>query len=123
MLKNKNTTDNPQNTSANTAGTSQIVAGTVIEGKLKIPGDLRLEGEIIGDVNSEAKVVMGKTGIIDGNVKARNLDIRGKFTGELNISETLQIRSDADIQGNINTKNLVVENGAKLSGNCNVGGK
>ena len=121
MLKNKNITNSAPPTGK--VGTSQIVAGTVIEGTLKIPGDLRLEGEIVGDVNSEAKVVMGKTGIIDGNVKARNLDIRGKFTGELNISETLQIRSDADIQGTINTKNLVVENGAKLSGNCNVGGK
>ena len=86
-----------------------------------MPGDLRLDGTILGNINSDAKVMMGEQGKIKGNVTTRSSGIKGEFEGELKVSEKLHIHSSARIEGTIHTKTLIVENGAQIIGNCNVG--
>ena len=106
---------------SNGAGISVIAVGTVIEGEVTMPGDLRLDGTILGNINSDAKVMMGEQGKIKGNVTTRSSGIKGEFEGELKVREKLHIHSSARIEGTIHTKTLIVENGAQIIGNCNVG--
>jgi len=42
------------------SGMSVIAEGTIIEGDVQMPGDLRLDGVIIGNVTSEAKVIVSE---------------------------------------------------------------
>jgi len=110
-----------QDNSSDRSGISVIAVGTIIEGDVKMPGDLRLDGTILGNVTSEAKVMMGKQGKIKGNVTTHSSGIKGEFEGELKVSEKLHIHNSARIEGTIHTKTLIVENGAQIIGNCNVG--
>jgi len=119
MLRTKNIIKN-DNTSASTS-ISVIAAGTVIEGSVSVPSDLRIDGTILGNITSDAKVMMGEQGKIKGNVTTRSSGIKGEFEGELKVSEKLHIHSSARIEGTIHTKTLIVENGAQIIGNCNVG--
>jgi len=119
MLRTKNIIK--QSDTSNGTGISVIAAGTVIEGEVTMPGDLRLDGTILGNINSNAKVMMGEHGKIKGNVTTRSSGIKGEFEGELKVSEKLHIHSSARIEGTIHTKTLIVENGAQIIGNCNVG--
>ena len=60
--KEHNTTkDNELNGSINLIG-----QGTMITGDLSCKGDIRIDGEIIGNVISKAKVVIGTTGKVIG---------------------------------------------------------
>jgi len=119
MLRTKNI--GKQNDTSGNTSISVIAAGTVIEGEVTMPGDLRLDGTILGNINSDAKVMMGEQGKIKGNVTTRSSGIKGEFEGELKVSEKLHIHSSARIEGTIHTKTLIVENGAQIIGNCNVG--
>ena len=119
MLKNKNTSKTDE--LSGKAGISVIASGTLIEGEVTMPGDLRLDGTILGNITSDAKVMMGENGKIKGNVTTRSSGIKGEFEGELKVSEKLHIHSSARIEGTIHTKTLIVENGAQIIGNCNVG--
>lgn len=101
--------------------TSCIIAqGTVIEGKFKTTEDLRLDGTILGEVESH-KIVMGETGNIEGTVKCVESAIKGKIKGELSVNGLLHLLSTAFIKGKIKAKKMIVDEGASYNGECLIG--
>lgn len=98
-----------------------IGAGTVIDGEMKSNGDLRIDGSIFGTITSKAKVVIGSTGIVEGDITAQNADISGTVKGKVIISEMLFLKASAKVVGDIVTSKLVVEAGAVFTGSCNMG--
>jgi cytoskeletal protein CcmA (bactofilin family) len=106
---------------SSSAALNMIAAGTVIEGEIKSSGDLRIDGTVKGSVLSKAKVVVGVTGLIEGDVFAQNADISGAVRGKTTVSETTFLKNSAKVHGDIITSKLVVEVGASFTGNCNMG--
>ncbi len=98
-----------------------ISSNTIIEGNIKCDGDIRLDGKIIGNILSDNKVVIGNNGKMLGKMECNNADILGYFNGNIKVSENLFLKDTANIKGNIYAKKLIVESGAILSGNCNIG--
>jgi len=104
-----------------TASINLIGAGTGIEGEVNSNGDIRVDGSITGGVHSKAKVVIGNTGLVEGNVTCQNADVSGTVKGNLTVTETLFLKSTAKINGDIYTAKLIVEVGASFTGSCNMG--
>jgi cytoskeletal protein CcmA (bactofilin family) len=98
-----------------------IGIGTEINGSLNTKGDIRIDGKIIGDVSSKAKVVIGISGEVLGNILAENAEISGLIKGELNIKEALFLTATAKVTGNIAANKLVIEQGAQITGYCQTG--
>ena len=65
MFTNKN--EAMKNTET-TAAINMIGAGTVITGDIQSKGDIRVDGTLKGSVNTSGKVVLGKDGVIEGDV-------------------------------------------------------
>jgi len=108
-------------TDGSTSSINLIGAGTVVEGDIKSNGDIRIDGSVIGNIVSKAKVVVGATGSIDGNVTSQNADVSGSIRGKVTVNELMFLKSSANIQGDIITGKLVVEVGATFTGTCNMG--
>jgi cytoskeletal protein CcmA (bactofilin family) len=107
---------------AEQSGSINIIGqGTTIEGQINANGDLRIDGIILGSVTSKAKVVIGSTGQVQGDVICQNADISGSVKGKTTVNELLFLKSTARINGDIITGKLVVEVGASFSGNCHMG--
>jgi cytoskeletal protein CcmA (bactofilin family) len=120
QLKNKGVISRPVDTNGN--GSINIIgAGTTIDGEIRSNGDLRIDGTIRGSVSSKAKVVIGGTGIVEGDVVCQNADISGTVKGKTTVSEMLFLKSNARINGDIQTGKLIVEVGASFTGNCSMG--
>lgn len=118
-LKNKNSGDKPTETPS---GSINIIgAGTSIEGEIKSSGDIRIDGHIMGSVITKAKVVVGSTGVVEGDIVGQNADISGTVKGKTVVSEMLFLKSTARMNGDIQTGKLVVEVGASFTGSCNMG--
>lgn len=115
--KNKTTS----NEAVQQAGINIIGLGTTIEGNVDAQGDIRIDGKIIGNVVSRGKVVLGTTGIVEGNIIAKNAEIAGETVGKINIEELLTLKSTANINGDIITSKLMVETGANFTGTCQMG--
>ena len=114
-------TPRPPEEHNNSSTVNIIGTGTVIEGEIKSNGDLRIDGTVIGSVRSKAKVVVGPTGLIEGDVFAQNADISGTVKGKSTVNETTFLKNSAKVNGDIVTSKLVVEVGASFTGNCNMG--
>jgi cytoskeletal protein CcmA (bactofilin family) len=120
QLKNKASVTRPGDNQGN-AAINIIGAGTVINGEIKSNGDIRIDGTILGSVVSKARVVVGATGIVEGDIHGQNADISGAVKGKTTVSEMLFLKSSARISGDIQTGKLVVEVGASFTGNCSMG--
>jgi cytoskeletal protein CcmA (bactofilin family) len=107
--------------SENTSSINLIGAGTVVEGDIKSNGDIRIDGTVYGAIITKAKVVIGSTGVIEGNVTSQNADVSGTVKGKTSVSELLFLKSSANVIGDIVTGKLVVEVGATFTGSCNMG--
>ncbi len=117
---------NKQNPTQNTPGTfisNRINQGTTVEGTINSDGDIRVEGVIRGTLRTAAKVAVGTTGLIEGDVHCKSADIEGRITGDIEVSEVLTLKSTAIVEGNIYTAKIVIENGAHFDGICNMGTK
>nr|NQU93664.1 polymer-forming cytoskeletal protein [Bacteroidota bacterium] len=95
--------------------------GTSIKGNITSNGDFRIDGTLNGSINSKGKVVIGASGIVDGEIICQNADISGKITAKVVVHELLTLKSSANLSGDIFTKKLAIEPGAKFSGTCNMG--
>lgn len=115
-----NTTEKPQE--AQPVSNNTIGAGTVLEGNLTTTGNLRVDGKIIGDVRTEAKMVQGDSSMIEGNIKAHSADLGGKIKGKVVVEDVLVLEPNSVIMGDIITNRLIVESGAKFTGKCKIGG-
>lgn len=98
-----------------------IGAGTVIEGDIRSNGDIRIDGTVYGHVISKAKVVIGATGVVEGDVNSQNSDVSGTIKGKTVVSELLFLKATSKVIGDIVTGKLVVEVGATFTGSCNMG--
>lgn len=101
--------------------TNVIGKGTTLEGNIETYGNIRIEGRINGNIKSKAKIVLGHSSHVDGNVNAQNADIEGGVKGKIEISEVLVLKATAVVHGDISTGKLVVEPGAVFNGTCKMG--
>ena len=113
-------TDN-KNSKSNLNSFSQqntIAQGTTFNGDLISEGDFRIDGAISGSLTTSGKVVIGKTGTVDGLLVCKNADVEGKFKGTLTVSDTLSLRASAEVEGEVQIGKLAVEPGATFNANC-----
>ena len=101
--------------------TCVISAGTVIDGKFKATENVRLDGTMKGEMKCDKRLVMGEKGKVEGNIQTRDAVVMGTVEGELTASGTLTLKGTALIRGIITAKSLIVEEGARYFGECNVG--
>lgn len=120
MFKKKGNTMARNNEAENPA-INIIRKGTEIKGDVKCAGDIRIDGVLNGTLHSEGKVVVGQSGIIEGEVTCKNADISGNIKANIIVRELLQLKATANIAGDINTNKLSIEPGANFTGTCNMG--
>ncbi len=98
--------------------TNRIVEGTIIKGNILSQADFRLDGDLVGNFQSNGKIVIGPAGSVKGDILCKNADIEGKFDGKIQVVEILNIKSKASIHGEVICGKLSVEPGAEFSATC-----
>jgi len=102
-------------------GTTLIGAGTTLKGDISSNNDLRIDGMIVGNITSNAKVVIGATGVVEGDINGTQADIVGKVSGNVRVKELLQLRGECTVTGNLYAGKLQVEPSAIFNGQCHMG--
>jgi cytoskeletal protein CcmA (bactofilin family) len=98
-----------------------IAKNALLEGNLETIGNLRIEGRLVGNINCKAKVAMGDSSLVEGNIVSQNAEIAGRVKGLLEISGLLILKPTAIIDGDIVAGKIMLETGAVFNGNCKMG--
>lgn len=121
--KKENASNGSLSSGPSSNSTNSIVAGTNIKGSIQANSDIRIDGEIEGDIHCSGKVIIGPQGVVKGEVNCQNAVIEGTFEGVLKVKEVLNVKENAKISGDINTDQLLVQAGAVFNVSCNMGGQ
>ncbi len=95
---------------------NSLVAGTVIKGNLRSKTDIRIDGTLEGNLESAAKVIIGSTALITGDISCQSIVIQGKVDGNILAQAYLHIQETGKVTGNITTHKLIIEDGALFNG-------
>lgn len=98
-----------------------ISSGTTLNGDVKSENDLRIDGIIHGNIYCTAKIIVGPTGFVEGNIEGANADITGKVDGNVSVKELLQLKAGGNINGNIIAAKLQIDPAAVFNGKCQMG--
>jgi len=98
-----------------------IAKGTKITGDLLSDGDIRLDGELSGNLESKGRLVIGASGKLDGEIRCKSCEIAGTHKGKLFINELLSLKASSHVSGDIVTGKLSIEPGAYFVGTCMMG--
>ena len=98
-----------------------IAIGTRITGDILSDGDIRIDGELTGNIDTKGRLVIGASGKVIGDIKCKSCEIAGKQKGKVFINEQLSLKASSTITGDIVTGKLSIEPGAYFAGTCTMG--
>jgi len=124
MFNGKSKSEFSLESNGKSISTRLIGAGTSLKGDITSDADLRIDGTLVGNIVSSAKVVIGANGVVEGDIQGQQADIMGKVTGTIKVKELLQLKGSSEVNGNIYAGKLQIEPTAIFNGACHmVGGK
>ena len=89
----------------------------VIKGEVSGSESLYVDGKIEGTVTfKDHRVTVGRNGVVQANISAREVVIMGKVTGNVECSDRVDIRSEGTLNGDVVSARISVEDGAMLRG-------
>jgi cytoskeletal protein CcmA (bactofilin family) len=100
---------------------NRIVEGTKLMGEMIADSNIRIDGEVIGNVTCAGKVVVGENGKITGNLTCNEADVEGLIEGDVQTDTLLCLREKSKVVGNIQTAKIEINQGAVFLGNCSMG--
>jgi cytoskeletal protein CcmA (bactofilin family) len=93
--------------------------GTLWRGEIHAgQNSLRIEGNVLGTIQSEGEVTIAPTGEVQGTIEAKHLIVTGRVLGVFKIQECLEIHGTGYVEGEVEVGSLVVDEGGTLQGNC-----
>ncbi|TZF86230.1 polymer-forming cytoskeletal protein (plasmid) [Pedobacter sp. BS3] len=99
--------------------TSLISEGCVLDGQLKAPGFIRIDGTVHGNVTVEQGLILGEKASVNGDVVTKDMIVYGTVNGNIS-AQILEIKQTGKVNGDISTRQLQVELGAVYNGKLNM---
>jgi len=93
---------------------SVIDAWLAISGNLSSEGEVQVDGQIVGDIRC-THLTVGKDAVINGNVTAEEVVVRGKVAGTIRANRVI-LQDSARVESEIYHKLLAIEEGAIFEG-------
>src|SRR5690606_23189744 len=100
---------------------SIIAPGTKVNGDIETDGTLRVEGLVEGQIRAAKAVVVGKDGVVQGDINTQDAVIGGRVTGTVIAESRLELQARCVIEGEIRARRVKLEEGGKVNGQVAMG--
>ncbi len=100
---------------------SIIGVGMKVVGNCETEGTLRIEGELEGTVRAGKAVVVGKDGVVRGDIYTQDAIIGGKVTGSVLAESRLELQATCVIDGEIQARRIKLDEGGRVNGEIRTG--
>jgi cytoskeletal protein CcmA (bactofilin family) len=91
---------------------------TSFEGNLTSKQNLCVYGNVRGTIECQGRVMIGESGNVEADILANDVLISGKVVGNVMARGKLEMTPTGVIQGDVKTSRLIMEDGSKLDGHC-----
>ena len=95
-----------------------ISQDTKVDGVIHASGTIRIDGIVVGGIDKAEGVIIGETGIVNGNISSVGVSLAGKAQGNIFASDRLELLPGSILNGDIKTTHLSISEGAHFNGGC-----
>ena len=100
---------------------SIIGPGMRVVGDCETEGTLRVEGTVEGTVRAGKAVVVGKDGVVLGDITTQDAVIGGRVTGTVVAESRLELQATCLIDGEIRARRIKLDEGGTVNGKVLMG--
>lgn len=100
---------------------SIIGPGMKVTGDCETDGTIRVDGELHGSVRAGKAVVVGKDGVVEGEIHTQDAVISGRVDGSLHAESRLELQATSRVEGEVFAPRMQLEEGAVLNGTVHMG--
>lgn len=93
---------------------------TQIKGTVSGGGNIRVDGNVEGEISVTGDLIIGEQGIVTANIKAKNVLISGMVRGNIDVMGKLEILGTGKLCGDVKASVLSIAEGAVFKGNSNM---
>lgn len=108
--------DRDNNSASPESVISIIGPGMTIVGDCETDGTVRIEGTVEGSIKAGKAIVIGKQGLVRGDIVTQDAVISGRVEGTLVAASRLELQATCHIEGEVHTRRMQLEEGAVLNG-------
>lgn len=102
-------------------GSKNVLSSDVeIKGNIKFSGELAFDGKLDGEIQTDGVLTLGDSAVVNGNINAQSVIVRGKVTGNITAKEKIEIKAKTELFGDIRATKLSVEEGVTFVGKTEV---
>ena len=93
---------------------TKISSATIITSCMKVTGNLdgsdtiHIDGNVVGNITVSNTLVIGKSGVVEGNVQAKNVIINGELKGTIKC-ENLEVMQTGTVCKSIEANHLILD--------------
>jgi cytoskeletal protein CcmA (bactofilin family) len=98
-----------------------LAKNVVFRGTITLEGNVRIDGQIEGEIHSTGTLTIGEHAVITANITAETLITSGKINGAIIASEKIKLLKPGILIGDIRTPAISIEAGAIFHGQSDMG--
>ena len=80
-------------------------------------------GKIDGEIQTDGTLRLGDRAVINGNINAQTVVVRGKINGNIVASDKIEIKANTELYGDIRASKLAMEEGVTFVGKMEINPK
>lgn len=108
--------DNQAGQQARDGVISIIGPGMRVVGDCITEGTLRIEGVVEGTVRAGKAVVIGKDGVVNGDITTQDAVIGGRVVGTIVADSRLELQATCLIEGEVQARRIKLDEGGRVDG-------
>ena len=111
----------PRNATMNSQDQATIGKSLVIKGEVTGSESLYIDGRVEGSITLPGnRVTVGRNGVVNANITAREIVVTGKVRGNLSASDRVDIRNEGSLTGDVVAQRISIEDGAFFKGGIDI---
>lgn len=93
-----------------------------VKGEFTGDEDVSVEGRVEGLISLTRHLVVGKTGVVEADVRALSVVVHGRVHGNVIAEQMVEIQPSGRLEGNIKCPKISIREGAHFKGNVDMSG-
>jgi len=92
--------------------------GSSFKGDVTVHGFFRVDGDFLGTITTEGRILVSPSGRIKGSLTGRDIVVGGVVKGDLYATERITLLASALVVGNLYAPRIRMEKGVLVEGYC-----
>lgn len=92
-------------------------------GTLYFEKPFMIRGRVSGEINATGLLVIDEDAVVNANIHALRVLIRGQVKGDVTAAEKVEITVTGKLAGNVTSPEIFMETGCVFNGRCTMVGK